>query len=130
MNYVHSFSSFSTDNLDKARQFYGETMGLETADDEMGILHVKLAGGSEFIIYPKDDHVPATFTVMNFVVEDLEGTVDELTAKGVSFEHYNNEYMKADAKGIVRGGPGPGIAWFKDPAGNVLSVIEATKNDG
>lgn len=125
MKYLDSFSSFSTDDIEKAKEFYGATLGLEaTTDKEMGILTVKMTNGGQFIIYPKGaDHSPANFTVLNLVVEDIATAVDELAGKGVAFEHYDSEYIKTDEKGIASGGPGPSIAWFKDPAGNILSVI-------
>jgi catechol 2,3-dioxygenase-like lactoylglutathione lyase family enzyme len=123
----HAFSSFSTDDVEKAKQFYGETLGLDAAiDDKMGILQVKLAGGGRVMLYPKDDHAPATFTVLNFPAKDIDEAVDALAEKGVAFERYDTDYIKTDEKGIARGdakGQGPRIAWFKDPAGNVLAVL-------
>lgn len=121
----HAFSSFSTDDVEAAKRFYGETLGLDAAiDDKMGILQVKLAGGGQTMIYPKDDHVPATFTVLNFPVDDIERVVDELGKKGVTFEQYDKDMIKTDEKGIAgEAGKGPRIAWFKDPAGNTLSVV-------
>ena len=119
-----AFSSVSVDDIEKARAFYGEVLGLPVKDDEMGIIEVGLGGGSHFIAYPKDDHQPASFTVLNFVVSDIEKTVDDLTARGVAFEHYDMPQIKTDAKGIARDEYGPPIAWFKDPAGNILSVLE------
>lgn len=115
------FSSFSVNDLEKARRFYGETLGLKTSSP-MNQLQLDFADFKVFI-YGKPTHEPATFTVLNFPVEDVEATVDELTAKGVVFEHYNTEYLKTDEKGISRGN-GPLIAWFKDPAGNILSVLQ------
>lgn len=118
-----AFSSFSTDDLEKTKKFYTEILGLEVEDNPMGLLELRIAGSSNIMIYPKPNHVPATFTVLNFPVPDLEKAVDALIAKGIVFEQYDG-YMKTDAKGIVRGdGHGPDIAWFKDPAGNILSVI-------
>ncbi|CAM3793325.1 VOC family protein [Smaragdicoccus niigatensis] len=119
-----TFSSFSVDDLDAARTFYGEVLGLSVRDDDMGILHLDLAGGAEAIAYPKPDHQPATFTVLNFQVDDIDATVDELTARGVTFETYPG--LPHDAKGVLRGraaNQGPDIAWFTDPAGNILSVL-------
>ena len=116
-----AFSGFSTNDIEAAKRFYGETLGVDVSDDH-GMLNLKLAGGQRVLVYPKDDHVPATFTVLNFEVADIDAAVDDLAAKGVDFEHY--EGSGQDAKGIARQYPPP-IAWFKDPAGNVLSVIQA-----
>ena len=120
------FSSFSVNDLHKAKEFYGHTLGLEVAEiPEMpGLLNVHVAGGHRVMIYLKPDHTPAVFTVLNFQVTDVEKTVDELTGKGVKFEIYKNPEFSTDEKGISRG-RGPLIAWFKDPAGNILSVVEA-----
>jgi catechol 2,3-dioxygenase-like lactoylglutathione lyase family enzyme len=115
-----AFSGFAVDDLPKARQFYGETLGLETSE-EYGLLTLHLAGGRDTLVYPKPDHTPATYTILNFPVDDIESAVDELSARGVSFELY--EGADQDDKGIFRG-EGPLIAWFKDPAGNVLSVLQ------
>ncbi len=117
-----AFSGFSVNDLGVAKKFYGETLGLNIEEDAMG-LTLKVAGGNSIFIYPKDDHTPATFTILNFPVEDIEQAVDELTGKGVAFEHYDN---MTDERGIARGranDQGPDIAWFKDPAGNILSVL-------
>lgn len=114
-----AFATFSADDIPRAKQFYGETLGLDV-DDEMDGLALHLAGGGEVFVYPKDDHEPASFTVLNFPVEDIDVAVDRLTEAGVEFEHY--EDMELDEKGINRG-EGPAIAWFKDPAGNILSVL-------
>jgi len=122
-----AFSGFSTNDIEKAKDFYGETLGLDIKQNEMGILEIKLHTGGTVIIYPKPNHEPATFTVLNFPVENIDQAVDELTQKGVSFEHYDSEYLKTDEKGIARGdgkNTGPQIAWFKDPAGNILSVLQ------
>jgi len=118
------FSSFSVNDLEKARGFYGGTLGLNTSTP-MDQLQLDF-GSSRVFIYGKPNHEPATFTVLNFQVDDVEKAVDELTAKGVAFEKYDMEYLKTDEKGIMRGGEGKGptIAWFKDPAGNILSVVE------
>ena len=115
-----AFSGFSTNDIKAAKRFYGETLGVDVSEDH-GILNLKLGGGQRVIIYPKDTHEPATFTVLNFEVSDIDAAVDDLTAKGVAFEHY--EGAGQDAKGIARQYPPP-IAWFKDPAGNILSVIQ------
>jgi catechol 2,3-dioxygenase-like lactoylglutathione lyase family enzyme len=122
---AHAFSSFSVDDLQKAKHFYGETLGLEVSETKEG-LALKIAGGGDVFIYPKSNHEPASFTVLNFPVTDIESTVDALSKLGVTFEHYEGE-MKTDEKGIFRGGDqgaGPNIAWFKDPAGNILSEVE------
>jgi predicted enzyme related to lactoylglutathione lyase len=121
----YAFSGFSTNDIAKAKEFYGETLGLDAKENDMGILTLTLKSGGSVIIYPKGEaHQPATFTVLNFPVDDVEKTVDELAAKGVQFEQYPD--LGTDEKGIARG-QGPTIAWFKDPAGNILSVLEATK---
>ena len=120
----HAFAGFSVDDIDKARGFYKDVLGLTVTNDEMGIIDIGLGGGNHVIAYPKPNHEPATYTVLNFPVADIEKTVDELTTKGVSFEQYDMPEIKTDAKGIARGEYGPPIAWFKDPAGNILSVLE------
>ncbi|MFD2147688.1 VOC family protein [Mucilaginibacter antarcticus] len=120
-----AFGSFSTNDLAKAKQFYSEILGLEVKDNPMGILELITSGNNHIMIYPKPDHQPATFTVLNFPVADIDDAVDALIAKGLVFEQYDSEYLKTDGKGISRGnGHGPNIAWFKDPAGNILSVLE------
>jgi catechol 2,3-dioxygenase-like lactoylglutathione lyase family enzyme len=117
-----AFSGFSVDDPEKARRFYEDTLGLRVSDVEMpGLMRLHLGSGADVLVYPKADHTPATFTVLNFPVPDVEQAVDQLTARGVRFEHYENP--PTDAKGIMREG-GPLIAWFTDPAGNVFSVIE------
>jgi predicted enzyme related to lactoylglutathione lyase len=118
-----AFSGFAVDDMDAAKRFYGETLGLRLSDGEMGIAVLHLAGDRDTIIYPKHDHEPASFTILNFPVEDVEAAVDALTTRGVRFERYEGTDVETDEKGIFRGG-GPLIAWFKDPAGNVLSVIQ------
>jgi predicted enzyme related to lactoylglutathione lyase len=118
-----AFSGFSVNDIQKAKEFYGQTLGLEVTEEAMGILTLHISGGGKIIIYPKPNHTPATFTILNFPVTDVEKTVDELTSRGVQFEQYDFGQMKTDKKGIVRG-QGPTIAWFKDPAGNILSVLE------
>ncbi len=119
-----AFSGFSANDIEKAKDFYTNILGLNvTQDEDMGnILHVKIDGDTEVIIYPKEDHQPATYTVLNFFVEDIDSAVDELTGQGVKFEQYEGD-IKTDERGIMRGN-GPTIAWFKDPAGNILSIIE------
>ena len=122
-----AFSSFSTNDLAKAKEFYSGLLGLTVEENSMGMLDLRLATGGELIIYPKADHVPATYTVLNFRVAHIDEAVAWLKAKGVSFEDYDSESMKADEQGIYRGkvtGRGPDIAWFKDPAGNILSVLQ------
>jgi predicted enzyme related to lactoylglutathione lyase len=122
---THAFSGFSVDDIGKAKEFYGQTLGLEVSEEgEMGIINLKIAGGGNVMIYPKDNHQPATFTIMNFPVTDIDAAVDQLTQKGVSFERYDMPGLDPDRKGIYRGEEGPPIAWFKDPAGNILSVLE------
>ncbi|NVM95816.1 VOC family protein [Arthrobacter wenxiniae] len=118
-----AFGGFSVDNADTARSFYAETLGLDVSYDK-GILTLNLAGGGRVIAYAKGEaHQPASFTVLNFPVPDIEAVVDALAGAGVAFEHYEGTPMETDAKGIFRGG-GPLIAWFKDPAGNVFSVLQ------
>jgi predicted enzyme related to lactoylglutathione lyase len=114
-----SFSSYAVDDVARAREFYGGTLGLDV-EDMMGGLILKLRSGNVFV-YPKDDHAPATFTVLNFEVDDVDAAVDALGAAGVSFERYDG--FDQDEKGIARMADGPAIAWFTDPAGNVLSVV-------
>lgn len=117
------FGSFSTDDIQKAKTFYSEVLGMNVSESsEMNILQINTAMGIQTIIYPKPGHKPADFTVLNIVVADIDKAVDELSAKGVVFEQYEGD-IKTDKKGISRG-MGPSIAWFKDPAGNILSVIE------
>ncbi len=122
---IASFSGFSVNDLAKAKTFYTSTLGLKLIDESMG-LKLQLPGDGTVFLYPKENHQPATFTVLNFIVDNIDQAVDNLTAQGVSFEHYDGE-LKTDEKGIARGkatNMGPDIAWFKDPAGNILSVIE------
>jgi predicted enzyme related to lactoylglutathione lyase len=117
-----AFSGFSVNDIPKAKQFYGQTLGLQVSESN-GFLKLQLAGGTSVLMYPKPNHSPATFTILNFPVNDVEKTVDELAKRGVRFEIYNQPGLKTDEKGISRNG-GPVIAWFKDPAGNILSVLE------
>lgn len=117
------FSSFSTNDIKRAREFYGDKLGLKVSETAEG-LQLSLAGGNELFLYPKPNHAPATFTVLNFIVDDIDETVDELDRLGIEFERYNQPNLKTDERGIMRGGPGPTIAWFKDPAGNILSVVQ------
>lgn len=117
------FSGFSVGDIQKVKDFYAQTLGLKVTE-EHGLLQLHLAGGTTVLIYPKPNHTPASFTVLNFPVEDVDKTVEELTRRGVRFEKYNEPNLKTDEKGIMRNN-GPTIAWFKDPAGNILSVLEA-----
>ncbi|HEX4662546.1 MAG TPA: VOC family protein [Candidatus Saccharimonadales bacterium] len=121
-----AFSGFSVDDMVMAKEFYSQTLGLEVAETPQG-LQMKLGGGGEVFVYSKPDHTPATFTVLNFVVDDIDTAVDELAGKGLAFQHYDSDQMKTDEKGIARGlaaNMGPDIAWFTDPAGNVLAVLQ------
>ncbi len=129
-NQVAAFSGFSVDDLAKAKEFYTSIIGLKLDDDKMG-LQLSLPGGGQLFVYDKPDHEPATFTVLNFVVDDIDKAVDDLVEAGIKFEHYDNPVVegapKQDEKGIARGraaNMGPDIAWFKDPAGNILSVLQ------
>ncbi len=115
------FSGFSTDDIPKAKEFYGQTLGIDVSE-ENGMLTLKFPGGHTVLIYPKDDHQPATFTVLNIQVDDIDEAVDKLTAAGVTMEHYG-EGAGQDERGIARE-YGPPIAWFRDPAGNILSVLK------
>ena len=117
-----AFSGFAVDDIPKAREFYGEVLGLKTSEEEEhGLLILHIAGDQRTFVYPKPDHVPATYTILNFPVDDIDQAVDELAARGVSFERYDG--FEQDEKGISRDDRGPEIAWFKDPAGNILSVL-------
>jgi predicted enzyme related to lactoylglutathione lyase len=117
-----AFSGFAVDDLEEAKRFYGETLGLNVSDGPMGVLSLELAGDRPTMIYPKPDFAPATYTILNFQVDDVDAAVDELTARGVEMERY--EGFGQDEKGIARDS-GPTIAWFKDPAGNILSVLSS-----
>lgn len=120
-----AFSGFAVDDLDKARQFYGETLGLnvEVLDEEHGLLTLHLAGDRDTLVYLSPGMTPASYTILNFSVDDIDRAVDDLTARGVGFEQYGNDELPQDEKGVMREG-GPLIAWFKDPAGNTLSVLQ------
>ena len=123
--FTGAFSSFSVDNIDEAVEFYGKTLGVNVKNTEEG-LQLDFDDGGSVFIYPKDDHEPATFTVLNFTVSDIDAAVEELKARGIEFESYEGE-LETDENNIMRGeedGEGPNIAWFKDPAGNFISVIE------
>lgn len=116
-----TFPSFSVDDVGRARKFYGDTLGLDVSETDEG-LTLHLNGGTNVFLYPKDNHQPATFTVLNFPVSSVDRTIDELTDRGVRFEQYDQDGLRTDERGILI--DGPRIAWFKDPAGNVLSVLE------
>ena len=124
LTHSEAFSGFSAPDIEAARRFYGDTLGLETSEDN-GLLTLHIAGDRNVLVYPKPDHEPATFTVLNFPVDDIDAAVDELAERGVEFERY--EGFGQDEKGIARaqgGQEGPPIAWFRDPAGNILAVLE------
>jgi catechol 2,3-dioxygenase-like lactoylglutathione lyase family enzyme len=122
LNDAHAFSGFAVRDLDAARTFYVDTLGLQVAE-ENGMLRLQVGGGNPVLVYPKPDHEPAGFTILNFPVADIEQTVADLTSRGVDFEHYEGTPVETDASGIFRGG-GPLIAWFTDPSDNVMSVIQ------
>jgi predicted enzyme related to lactoylglutathione lyase len=124
LNPSKAFSSFSVNDIQKAKEFYGKTLGVELSSGPEGTIELKLAGGAKALMYPKPNHQPATFTVLNFPVPSVEKAVDELNQRGVRFEVYNESNLRTDQRGISRGN-GPTIAWFKDPAGNILSILEA-----
>jgi catechol 2,3-dioxygenase-like lactoylglutathione lyase family enzyme len=117
-----AFSSFSVNDLKQAKEFYGQTLGLDVSESAEG-LELRNKGTTVFL-YPKPNHTPASFTVLNFPVDDIETAVEELETMGIRLEHYDLPDIKTDERGIFRGDPGPQIAWFKDPAGNILSVLE------
>ena len=117
---TEAFSGFAVDDLEAAQKFYGETLGIRTSE-QYGLMTLHLAGDRDTLVYPKPDHTPANYTILNFPVDDIDAAVDGLAARGVRFERYDN--LDQDEKGVFRGG-GPYIAWFKDPAGNVLSVLQ------
>jgi catechol-2,3-dioxygenase len=119
-----AFSSFSVDDLQKAKQFYGQTLGLDIAETPEGLV-LRIAGGTEIFIYPSDNYTAPKHTVLNFPVADIEEAVDELAKRGVRMAHYDMPDLKTDERGVYRGDTGPrAIAWFKDPAGHVLSVLQ------
>jgi predicted enzyme related to lactoylglutathione lyase len=118
-----AFSSFSVNDLQMAKAFYQKILELNVVDNPMDLIEIHTEGGNKILVYPKPDHAPATFTVLNFPVKNIEQIVDELIHKGVSFEQYGGQ-IQTDEKGISRGNGGPTIAWFKDPAGNIFSLIE------
>jgi predicted enzyme related to lactoylglutathione lyase len=120
LEHSKAFSGFSVDDVPAAKKFYSETLGLDVSE-ENGMLWLRVTGDDGILVYPKPEHTPASFTILNFAVDDIDTAVDELTARGVRFERYDD--FDLDDKGIFRGG-GPYIAWFTDPAGNVLSVLQ------
>jgi len=121
LEYLNGFSGFAVSDIDAARAFYGEVLGLDVSDGGMGLLRLVLPGGAEVIVYPKPDHAPAGFTILNLAVADIEQAVDVLAERGVEFLRYDG--FEQDQRGIATGG-GPRIAWFTDPAGNILSVLQ------
>lgn len=120
-----AFSSFAVKDISRAKEFYQNILCLVVKENVMGILELEISGSSNLRIYPKVDHQPAVFTVLNFPVNNVEQVVDDLIGKGITFEQYDQDYLKTDEKGISRSKHGPSIAWFKDPDGNILFVIEA-----
>jgi predicted enzyme related to lactoylglutathione lyase len=122
-----AFSGFSIKDVEETEKFYGETLGVKVERNAMGYLDLTLGSGARVMAYPKADHQPATFTILNFLVADLDAAVEELNAAGIQMERYDEPQMKTDAKGIIRNEFGPPIAWFKDPSGNVIAVIESPK---
>lgn len=126
---IGAFSGFSVKDLGKAKDFYSNTLGLKVSEDEMG-LKLHLPGGGQVFVYQKNNHEPATYTVLNLVVENIDEVIDDLVAKGVFFEHYDFPDFKQDEKGVARGlavDKGPDIAWFKDPSANILSILQEKK---
>lgn len=125
INTKNAFSGFSVDNIEKAKEFYSKTLGMDINDSEMGTAEIKLGSGASVMLYPKENHTPAEYTMLNIPVDNIDEAVDELTGRGVKFIKYNTGDIKTDDKGIMRGN-GPNIAWFSDPAGNIISVLETT----
>lgn len=126
-----AFPGFSVDDIDAARRFYGETLGLTVSDNPMGFLEIHLPAGDRILVYDKPNHEPASFTILNFPVGDLEAAVDDLNARGVDTKIYADDEFPTDHRGILRGnGQGPDIAWFRDPAGNVLAVMQDDAGEG
>jgi catechol 2,3-dioxygenase-like lactoylglutathione lyase family enzyme len=124
LNGATAFSGFSSNDIGAARSFYGGTLGLDATESEEG-LSLRFVGGQRVFIYPKDDHQPATYTVLNIEVPDIGVAVDRLAAAGVRFERYGEEFAQ-DERGITRAEWGPPMAWFTDPAGNIVGLIEST----
>jgi catechol 2,3-dioxygenase-like lactoylglutathione lyase family enzyme len=124
MKHTGLYASFAVRDTDVAKVFYRDTLGLEVRDGQIpGIIDIVDPGGSHVLVYAKPDHVPATFTVLNIDVPDIDAAVDDLGRAGVTFEHYDSEYLKTDARGIARGN-GPSIAWFRDPDGNIVAILQ------
>ncbi|AMG83370.1 MULTISPECIES: VOC family protein [Microbacterium] len=122
----NAFSGFSVDDIDAAREFYGTTLGLDVEVNAMGFLDLRLPRGGSVLVYAKPNHTPASFTILNFPVADVDAAVEELNERGVQTKIYGDDEFPSDSRGIVRGnGQGPDIAWFRDPAGNVLAVMQA-----
>lgn len=119
---TRAFSGFAAPDLDAAQAFYGQTLGIRVTRDNEMLLTLHLAGGRDTLVYAKPDFEPATYTILNFAVDDIDSAVDGLSARGVRFERYDG--FAQDEKGIARGPEGPPIAWFKDPAGNILAVLQ------
>ena len=124
LNETQGFSSFAVKDLDAAKRFYGETLGQDVREGPMGVMELHLAGGATVMVYPKDDHAPANFTVLNLAVDDIDAAVDKLTSAGLTMEQYGREDLPQDEKGISRDPSGPAIAWFTDPSGNVIAVLK------
>lgn len=123
---AHAFSGFSVSDITAAKQFYGETLGLAVSVNSMGFLELHLDSGATILVYAKPTHEPASFTILNFPVDDIDSAVDDLLSRGVVTKIYSDEEFPTDPKGIARGnGYGPDIAWFRDPAGNVLAVLHS-----
>ncbi|MDF2734103.1 MAG: hypothetical protein K0S97_726 [Chloroflexota bacterium] len=118
-----AFSGFAVKDLAAAKSFYGDTLGLDARDGPMGMLELHLGSGAVVLVYPKEDHQPANYTILNLPVKDVDAAVDQLTAAGVRMEHYGSDFGQ-DEKGIARGNDGPTIAWFKDPSGNIIAVLD------
>jgi catechol 2,3-dioxygenase-like lactoylglutathione lyase family enzyme len=124
-----AFSGIAVKDMEQSKRFFGELLGLQVDDGEMGMLVLRTGSGRPILLYPKPDHVPATYTVLNFPVDDVAATVAALTERGVPFEHYEGTPVQTDDDGVFRGG-GPLIAWFTDPSGNVMSVIQGPGIEG
>ncbi|MFJ4224079.1 VOC family protein [Microbacterium sp. NPDC089695] len=122
---THAFSGFSVDDIDAARAFYADTLGMDVRTNDMGFLDIRLGDGGSILVYAKPNHTPASFTILNFPVAEVDAAVDELNARGVVTKIYDDPQLGTDEKGISHGQPGqgPDIAWFRDPAGNVLAVL-------
>ena len=121
--HAKAFSGFSVNDLQQAKQFYSETLGLQVVDNPMGVIELHIEGSNNILVYPKPNHTPATFTILNFPVDNIDEAVDKLTYLGVTFEQYDGD-IQTNERGICRNPQGPALAWFKDPAGNILSLIE------